>query len=221
MSKKAFFPLLLFHSLLLTAQNPEELLGTWTEVIGQNYISEKWSIPTTAILQHYEVLDKFQFILLRSGVNYHFSSKASAAVGYDYFYSEGISGEMTNLQHRVWEELSLKSNFSAWNIGHRFRFESTWTRQEPEYSLAYRLRYRLKLEHPLYKKWYVTGFNEIFINLKEPVFNQNRLHLGVGYAFHPDLKFELGYFKNHFRQAHYDRIRIGIVFRTRMFSRKE
>jgi len=97
--------------------------------------------------------------------------------------------------------------------------ESAWTRQEPEYALAHRLRYRLKLEHPLYRKLYLTSFNEIFINLKKPYFNQNRLHMGFGYVLQPDIKVEAGYFKNHFNRLHFDRIRFGFVFNTSILSR--
>lgn len=210
--------LLLFKSSLLPAQTIDDHLGSWTEIIGQNLISEKWSIPTTVILQHYEVLNEFQFILLRSGLTYHFSNTSAIALGYDYFYSESFSGENSVIQHRMWEELSLRSNYSKWNISHRYRLESTWTKQEPEYAFDHRLRYRLKLEHPLYRKVYITSFNEIFINLDKPYFNQNRIHVGLGYTLYPDLKLEIGYFKNHFSQLHFDRIRLGLVFKTRILA---
>jgi len=88
MSGKAIFLFIFLQSYFLSAQKTEDLLGTWTELIGQNKIAEKWSIPTTLILQHYEVFDEFQFILLRSGLTYHLSNNLSASLGYDYSYSE-------------------------------------------------------------------------------------------------------------------------------------
>lgn len=218
MSKKVFILLFTLSTSSLSAQNPEDILGSWTEIIGQHKISEKWSIPATVILEHYEVLDKFQFVLLRSGLTYSFTKDLSASLGYDYFYSEAFSGNSSNLQHKIWEQLTFKSNYSALKVLHRFRLESTWTRQEPEYALAHRMRYRLKIEHPLYKDIYLTSFNEIFINFQQPYFNQNRIHTGLGYTIHPDLKIEMGYFKNHFRRAHYDRIRLGLIVNTGIFQ---
>jgi hypothetical protein len=218
MSRRALFLFFFFYTFFLSAQNTDDILGTWTEIIGKNSITEKWSVPTTVILQHYEVLNELQFVLIRTGITYHFFKNASASLGYDYIYSESFSGENFGLQHRMWEELSFASKYSSFHISYRYRLESTWTRQEPEYALAHRVRYRLKLEHPVYKKTYLTSFNEIFINVNKPYFNQNRFHLGLGYAFHPDLKVEVGYFKNHLNRRHFDRVRLGLVFRTRMFS---
>ncbi|WP_029038075.1 DUF2490 domain-containing protein [Salinimicrobium xinjiangense] len=218
MSLRVLFLFFCFYPSFLSAQSTEDLFGSWTEIIGRNSLAEKWSVPTTFILQHYEVFNELQFLLLRSGITYHFLSNASASVGYDYIYSESFSGEETVLQHRVWEELSFANKYSSFNISHRYRFESTWTRQEPENALAHRLRYRLKIEHPLYRKWYFTSFNEVFVNLKKPFFNQNRLHLGLGYIFHPNLKVEVGYFKNHFDRRHFDRVRFGLVFRTDLLN---
>lgn len=220
MFRKAVLLFFLFlSSSLLQAQTTDDHLGSWTEIIGQNQISEKWSIPTTLILQHNEVLNNFQFILLRSGISYHFSNSSKVTFGYDYFYSESFNEENSILQHRIWEELSLGRNYLKWNVSHRYRLESTWTKQEPEYAFDHRVRYRLKLEHPLYREFYITSFNEIFINLDKPYFNQNRLHVGLGYTLHPDLKLEIGYFKNHFSRLHFDRIRLGLVFRTRILTK--
>ena len=38
------------------------------------------------------------------------------------------------------------------------------------------------LESPtLLKNWFVSAYDEVFINLQEPVFSQNRLYAAVGY----------------------------------------
>lgn len=205
----------------ILGQNPENLTGTWTELIGQNRISENWSIPTTVILQHYEVLDEFQFIILRSGITYKSPENISVSAGYDYFYSESFSEGKIQWQHRAWQELTLGNNYSSFNIAQRYRLESIWSSHERKHELSNRLRYRLKVEHLLYKKWYLTFFNETFLQFEKPYFNQNRLHLGIGNALHPDLKIELGYFKNHFERAHFDRIRLGFYFTTHILERKE
>ena len=56
--------------------------------------------------------------------------------------------------------------------------------------------------------------NELFLNFQDPFFNQNRLQMGLGYVFIPNLKIELGYLKNHFSTTNYDLVRIGIIFNT-------
>ncbi|MCY2686425.1 DUF2490 domain-containing protein [Salinimicrobium sp. TH3] len=195
------------------------MTGSWTEVIGQHELSEKWCLGTTAISQHYRMFDDFQLLLFRMGLAYRFSGDALVSAGYDYFYSESYSEDRPKLQHRTWEEFNLGSRYSTLAISHRYRFESIWTRQEPQYDLSHRLRYRLKLEHPLYKNLYLSAFNEIFINVGKPYFNQNRMALGLGYRLNPDLRVELGYLKLHFDHAHYDRLRLAMFFKTNLFSK--
>ena len=218
MSKRAFLLLFLFYSSFFSAQNIDEMTGSWTEIIGQHSISKKWCIGTTAISQHYRIFDDFQFILLRTGVAYRFSEDALVSIGYDYFFSEAYSEVDSKLQHRLWQEFNLSSRYSQFRISHRYRFESMWTRQEPKYATSQRLRYRLKMEHPLYKKTYISAFNEVFINTEKPFFNQNRLAVALGYHLNLNLRVELGYLKLHFNDAHFDRIRLAMFFKTNFFS---
>jgi hypothetical protein len=217
MSKRAFLLLFLFYSSFFSAQNPDELTGSWTELIGQHELSEKWCFGTTAISQHYRTFDDFQFVLLRTGIAYRFSGNALVSVGYDYFYSESYSEERSKLQHRAWQEFNLSNKYSGFGISHRYRFESIWTRQEPKYDLSQRFRYRFKVEHPLYRNLYLSAFNEIFINVGKPYFNQNRAALALGYHLNPNLRIELGYLKLHFDHAHYDRLRLAVFFKTDLF----
>ena len=220
MLKKGIFFFFLFFSISISAQETDEMFGSWSEVVGRHKLTEQWSIPTTAILQHYRVFDPLQFIILRTGLTYNLSENASATLGYDYIYSEVYSGENFSLSHRLWEELVLNSKYSGFGISHRYRLEHTWTRRKPDYDLSHRLRYRFRIEHLLYKKIYVTAFDEIFIKIGRPHFDQNRLHLGLGYVFHSNLRMELGYFKIHFTAAHFDRVRLAVIFKTALFSKE-
>jgi hypothetical protein len=221
MVKKWFFFFYLFCGTALFAQEPEDMLGSWSEVVGRHKLTEQWSIPTTAILQHYEVFDRLQFVILRTGITYNLSKNTSATLGYDYIYSEAYSGENSSLKHRFWEELLLNNKYSGFGISHRYRFESTWTRKKPNYDLSHRIRYRFRVEHLLYKNIYLTAFDEIFIKMNKPNFDQNRLHFGLGYEFHPDFKVELGYLKIHLNTAHFDRVRLAMIFKTDFLSEKE
>ena len=218
MSKKAFLLILFFYSSFLPAQNSEDLLGSWTEIIGNHKISEKWSIPATGILQHYKILDQLEFLLLRAGLTYGLSETVAGTLGYDYIFSEPFSQGGSKLQHRLWEQLLLSNQYSGLAVSHRYRLESTWTTSAPEDDLSHRMRYRLRLQHKLYRNFYATAFNEVFINMGRPYFNHNRLHLGLGYTFHPDLRFEVGYLKLHFSTGHFDRVRLGLIFKTNIFS---
>ncbi|WP_373057786.1 DUF2490 domain-containing protein [Zunongwangia sp. H14] len=216
MKKKIFTSLALLGSLIISAQNPEGFLGSWTLIAGRHKIAEKWSIPTIAILQYYRVYEDFQFVLARTGISYDLSPQVQATVGYDYFHSEAFEGSAASGkdQNRLFEELVLKNKYKNLGVSHRYRLESIWTSQNDENSLAHRVRYRLNLQYPLYKNLYATAFDEIFTILEKPYFNQNRLHLGFGYVFNPHYKMEIGYFRSNFSTTSYNRVRVAIIFNT-------
>ncbi|MDT0677910.1 hypothetical protein [Autumnicola musiva] len=73
MERKIFTPLALICFLIISAQNPENMVGSWMLISGQHKISKNWSIPTITILQHYRVYEDFQFVLARTGLSYRFN----------------------------------------------------------------------------------------------------------------------------------------------------
>ncbi len=205
-------------SLHSTAQREkEDCFGTWAVIAGNHQISDRWSIPTVGVLRHYEIFSHYEFAFARTGLTYHFNPKLSGTVGYAFLDSEPfiVSPEAKGAQqHWLYEQLSLKSKLGKLDLSHRYRLESRWILKTEGTVLRHRMRYRLRLQYPLGKKLYANLFNEIFVSFQDPLFNQNRLHIGLGYRVRPNLKLELGYLKNHFTDIHCDRIRIGLVFKT-------
>lgn len=221
MVKKILLPILLFVFSISSAQNSEDPVGSWTLISGTHKITEKWSIPTIAILQTYEVYDNFQFILARTGISYDINTKINGTLGYDYLYSEpnqiapGIAGK-TN--HLIFQQFVLKDSYKKLGFNHRYRLESIWTTQNSETNFSNRIRYRLRLDHPVYKSLYAAVFNEVLLNTQRPYFNHNRIFTGIGYIFSPNYKMELGYFANYFTTTTQRRIRVAIIFNTDFFS---
>ena len=58
----------------------------------------------------------------------------------------------------------------------------------------------LELTYPIYSEnWFVSAYDEVFINLQEPVFSQNRLYAAAqGYHINRNITTQVGYLKNHF-----------------------
>lgn len=217
--KKIFTSIFLAGFCMLSAQNPQKEVGTWTLMAGIHKISEKWSIPTILILQHYELYNDLQFGLLRTGIGYNITPKVKLTLGYDYLHSEhyGDIDDFSSHQNRFFQELSLTNSYSKLGVSHRYRMETSWADNDDQNGPGHRFRYRLKLSHPIYRNLYATAFEEIFISLEEPHFNQNRLEIGLGYMFNPNYKMELGYFKNDFSSKSYNRIWIGMIFNTKLY----
>ena len=195
----------------------EDCLGTWTVVSGKHILSERFSIPTIGILRNYEIFHRYEFVFFRTGLTYKISPRLSGTMGYAYLDSQPFIESPEALgaqQHWLYEELSHKMSLGSLGISNRVRLESRWKRNASDTDLTHRTRYRLMLTHPLGKNFYIKWFNELFVNLQDSFFNQNRWHLGIGYVFSPNVKLEMGYLKNHFPSVHYHRIRIGLLFKT-------
>lgn len=219
MSLRILFVALIFsiHFNCRSQKEKEDCLGTWTVVSGKHVVSERLSIPTIGILRNYEVFHRCEFTFFRTGLTYQISPKFSGTLGYAYLDSKPFidSPEALGTQQQwLYEELSHKMNLGELGIYNRVRVENRWKLNPMGTDLMHRTRYRFLLTHPIWDNFYLKFYNELFINLQDSLFNQNRLHLGIGYVFAQNFKLEVGYLKNHFLSINYDRLRLGIIFNT-------
>jgi hypothetical protein len=187
--------------------------GSWVMLYGTNKISSNFNVITEFRLHNYGVFNDLDNQFVRLGLTYEIGPGVSITAGYIHQYSE-LFNNIPISENRPYEEITFKNKFKKLSIAHRYRIEHRWVNIDGSTVFSNRMRYRLMIWHPIYKGLYAKFFNEIFLNLKEPVFNQNRFHLGLGYAFHHNLKLELGYLKNHFSATDFDIFRIGIIFNT-------
>lgn len=199
------------------AQTEEDYFGTWAVLYGENRISEKISIPVEGVLRHYEFLEHYEFSFLRVGFSYQLAPRLSGTMGYAYLDSEPfvtdteIAGAR---QHWVFEELNLNSDLGQFKISQRLRLENRWILKDQGTAMNHRMRYRLRFRYPIGKKLYAHAYNEVFVGLQKPLFNQNRMQLGLGYKVNPSIKLEAGYLKVHFVSKQCNSIRFAMLFKT-------
>tara|TARA_R110002051_G_scaffold91370_2_gene160734 strand:- start:52763 stop:53527 length:765 start_codon:yes stop_codon:yes gene_type:complete len=214
----------------------EDQLGSWFMYFGTNKIAEKWSIHTEAQFRYYETADNFNQLLLRTGANYHINSDAIATMGYGYIKTDPSfleSPKEANLtEHRIFEQFILKNKVWELNFEHRYRLEQRFISQtdilsDPEQDLGrteHRARYRLQVTLPLTDIFFLNFYDEIFINLQNEAFGQNRLYAAVGVNVTDSLSMQFGYLRNDFKTTDYDRLQLGVVFNTDLrtvFKKKE
>ncbi len=218
----------LFFSIFNYAQqNGENKLGSWHMYFGTNTISEKLSIHTEAQLRYYEQAKNFNQLLLRTGLNYHINSDAIATLGYGYISTDGtfeeFSNEINSIEHRIFEQFILKNKVGRFNFEHRYRLEQRFIDFGDRTDIQHRARYRLQVTLPLSEIFFLNFYDEIFLNLQDEVFGQNRLYGAVGANITGNLSVQAGYLKNHFTSAHFDRLQIGVFYNPdlRGWSKKE
>lgn len=61
-------------------------------------------------------------------------------------------------------------------------------------------------------KYYISAYNEIFLNTKSSVFDRNRVYAGVGYNINKQLRLEAGYMNQFFETSSRDQFNIITFF---------
>lgn len=216
--------LLLSSSTAYLQQTGEEALGSWHMYFGTNKVSDKLSIHTEAQLRYYEQAKNFNQLLLRTGLNYHINPNAIATIGYGYIETDPTfedSPKEANLkENRIFQQFILKNKVWKFLFEHRYRLEQrfiqqTEIRSDPEQDLSrteHRARYRLQVTLPLTNVFFLNFYDEIFINLQNETFGQNRLYAALGVNVTENLSVQAGYLKNHFRTTDFDRLQIGVFY---------
>ncbi len=209
--------LILIPSFVLIAQETgENQLGSWYMYFGTNKVAEQWSIHTEAQLRHYENSKNFNQLLLRTGLNYHINTNAIATVGYGYITTDSTFEEFpdeTNAkEHRIFEQFILKNKVGKFKFEHRYRLEQRFLDFGDRTDTQHRARYRLQITLPLTDIFFLNFYDEIFLNLQDEVFGQNRLYGALGVNVTENLSAQVGYLKNHFPSANFDRLQIGVFY---------
>ncbi|WP_405207537.1 DUF2490 domain-containing protein [Aquimarina sp. LLG6339-5] len=220
-----FLTILMSSITYISAQETgEDKLGAWYMYFGTNRITDKLSIHSEAQFRFYEVTNTFNQLLLRTGLNYHLTENAIATIGYGYINTDGtfadIPDEENSNEHRIFEQFILKNEVGKVKFEHRYRLEQRFISTQTDDFTEHRARYRLQLTYPLNEKWFINVYDEVFINLQEPIFGQNRLYGAVGYNVKSNFSIQFGYLKNHFTGINFDRLQLGIIYNID-FRKKE
>ena len=190
-----FLVIIMLPSLLFAQQGG---VGNWLMYFGQNRLSQNFSIHSEVQYRNHTALPiNIEQLLLRTGLNYHFSTDAFATAGYGYIATHLYESAQTNPEseeHRVWQQLIMNNKLGKTKFEHRYRTEQRWVNGE----YKNRLRYRLMMFIPLNKPSVEPGalflgfYDEIFVNTKNTFFDRNRLYGALGYQINQLTGIQLG-----------------------------
>lgn len=194
-------------------------LGNWLLYIGNKKINQKWNIHNEVQYRNYNAIGDLEQLLLRTGLGYNLTeNNNNILLGYGYILSENYlgnsDGKVTINEHRIFQQFITKQSVGKLKLSHRYRFEQRFI--EDDFKL--RLRYFLALNFPLGKKemvpntFYLSAYNEIFLNTESAVFDRNRLYGGLGYKLNDNIKFEMGYMNQFFENSGRDQFNIVTFF---------
>ena len=135
-------------------------------------------------------------------------------LGYGFINSQNYTSNSDEKvavdEHRIYQQFISKQNIGAIAVQHRYRFEQRFV--EDDFKM--RFRYFLALKIPLSNKevsdksFYLSAYNEIFLNTKGTIFDRNRLYGGLGYHLSSKIRLELGYMNQFFQTGGRDQINL-------------
>ncbi len=189
--------LILAYPLTLAAQPSDT--GNWFIYFGNKKINNRWNWHHEAQYRNFNFVGDTEQLLLRTGLGYNLTeNNNNVLLGYAFVYSEPYLNDTdakTSLkEHRIYQQLISKKAFGRVLIQHRYRFEQRFMEEDFKLRLRYFLSLNIPLNQPqiLDKTFYLSAYNEVFINTGSTFFDRNRLYGGLGYRFSKSTRIEAG-----------------------------
>lgn len=186
--------------------------GNWLIYIGNKKLNSKWNIHNEVQYRNYNAIGDLEQLLLRTGLGYNVSENNNVLLGYGYILSENYIGETSDKvsvnEHRIYQQFSTKQSVGNIKLNHRYRFEQRFVEDDFKMRFRYFLGLNIPLSNQETNKYYVSAYNEIFLNTKTSIFDRNRLYAGFGYNINKSLKIEAGYMNQFFETRSRDQFNI-------------
>lgn len=196
-TKYLFLLILLFITLPTWARDG---IGNWWIYFGNNKISKQINWHNEIQYRNYNFAGNMEQLMLRTGFGYDLSpNNNNILLGYGHIISKSYDeyGQKFSMsEHRIFAQFITKQSFSRIYLQHRYRVEY---RSFQQINDQFRTRYFLSANIPLNNQYmidrtfYLSLYNEIFINLQKNYYDRNRAYAAFGYQINKGLKAELGY----------------------------
>lgn len=188
---------MLFAPLLLLGQESD--IGNWLIYIGDKKINDRFNWHHEVQYRSFNFIGDTEQLLLRTGLGYNLSeNNNNILLGYGFIYSEpyvkNTDVKTNNTENRIYQQFITRQAFGRLSLLHRYRFEQRFLENDFKLRLRYFLALNMALNHTELsdKTFYLSAYNEIFVNTEQNYFDRNRLYGGMGYKFSKNIKIEIG-----------------------------
>jgi len=199
--------------------------GNWFIYFGNQAINKKWNWHNEVQYRNYNFAGDLQQLLLRTGIGYNLSeNNNNILLGYGYINSQNYapnSEEKSGIdEHRIYQQFITRQNFSRFSIQHRYRLEQRFFADDFRLRMRYFLSTNIALNNKAMTNntYYLSVYNEIFLNTEGAVFDRNRLYGAVGYMLNKNWRFELGFMAQTLQTSNRNQFQI-VVFNNLPFRK--
>lgn len=191
--------------ILLACQGPsahaqKSDVGNWFIYFGNQAINKKWNWWNEVQYRNFNFAGDLQQLLLRTGIGYNLTeNNNNLLLGYGFIHTQrylpGSNTKTGSNEHRLYQQFITRQNFGRLFLQHRYRVEERFLPGD----FQFRFRYFLSVSIPLNNKtmvkntFYLSAYNEVFLNAKPPVFDRNRLYGALGYVINKHFRAEAGF----------------------------
>jgi len=203
----------LAHGSMAQEKSIDKRTQVWTAYNNQTRFSKRWGAWLDV---HLRTKDDFfsglsQFIF-RPGITYYLNNLTKVTAGYAYIriFPDDNHKDVTQPEHRVWQQLQWHTNYKKVKTMQWLRLEERYRRNilndstlAEGYNFNFRARYNFLLQVPLTKGAPAAGDfsfilnDEVHINFGEKIvynyFDQNRFFVGFAYHLNPRDNIQFGY----------------------------
>lgn len=195
------------------AQSQESNFGNWLIYIGNKKLNQRWNLHQEVQYRNYNTIGDLEQLLLRTGLGYTFNNnKNNLLIGYGYILSENYMGntdeKVSVNEHRIFQQFTSKQKIGKVKLNHRYRFEQRFVESEFKMRFRYFLGVNIPLSNKEKNNYYLSSYNELFLNTESPVFDRNRLYGGFGYHLNKNIRLEAGYMNQFFEHRNRDQLNL-------------
>lgn len=176
--------------------------GNWFIYFGNQAINKRWNWHNEIQYRNYNFAGDTQQLLLRTGIGYNLTeNNNNILLGYGYINSQNYlpnTDEKTDTnEHRIYQQFTSRQNFGRVYIQHRYRVEERFLNDDFNMRFRYFLSLNIPINKPTMeaKAFYISAYNEIFLNAEAPVFDRDRLYGALGYVINKNFKVEAGFMR--------------------------
>ncbi|MCI5055566.1 MAG: DUF2490 domain-containing protein [Flavobacteriales bacterium] len=212
--KSLFFGFLLLCGSIMAQESD---LGAWYMAFGSKKIKENFNWHHEIQFRNYDFGSDLEQLLIRTGIGMNLSEgNNNLLLGYGYILSDNYVNDSTknsSVEHRIFQQYITNQSFGRFALSHRYRIEQRFLENN---NFRMRYRYFLSLRVALNKKsfeektFYLSAYNEIFINGDGALFDRDRMYGALGYMPKKNLRVELGYMSQVFEGWSRDQAQLAI-----------
>lgn len=213
--------------LLQFASAQSSSIGAWYIYFGNKVLDKRWNLHHEIQYRNYNLAGDLEQLLLRTGVGYNLSeNNNNLLLGYGFIHGQryGVNTDekLKSNEHRIFQQFISRQHFGRVYVQHRYRIEERFLKDDFKWRCRYFLSLNVPINHAalLPGVFYVSAYNEIFLQPKSAVFDRNRIYGALGYVINKNLKAEGGFMTQLYENTNRGQFQL-VVFNTIPFLKKE